>query len=67
MSKNFCLQALKPQKQWDDPGLEPSLRLQRFIHTSLKEHPYSFLPLYPLNGGGYRSRTDDPLRARQVL
>ena len=32
-------------------------------------HLASYLtPLSPgINGGGYRSRTDDPLRARQVL
>ena len=41
-----------------------SLKACRLHHLNLsKELPLNLNPL----GGGYRSRTDDPLRARQML
>jgi hypothetical protein len=43
------------------------------VHLKIEKNLYYYLHICPLAylqicfGGGYRSRTDDPLRARQML
>ena len=53
-------------------GLEPLLRCLIQLHllfTLINSTPLCCSPFFPLRekSGGYRSRTDDPLRARQML
>ena len=59
MSKNLFLSAIAEEK-CDVNGVEPLYCLKQYIF-------YHYYPTFSLKSGGYRSRTDDPLRARQVL
>ena len=77
MSKNFSLEIPEPKFQipkyyCDVYGLEPLTALPvSYILLTLIITPLSWSPLLNSSlrekSGGYRSRTDDPLRARQVL
>jgi hypothetical protein len=45
----------------------PFLRSSNFKRTKQQHTIFQAIFPYPACGGGYRSRTDDPLRARQML
>ena len=65
MSKNFSVPDDCSSRQIAElSGLEPPVGPEPIILLIFQMNEYL---LYPFSCGGYRSRTDDPLRARQML
>ena len=67
MSKNFVQQAYAiSNMQCEHAGVKIA-NLQTLSHTKYFKELSIVCCILPIDSGGYRIRTDDPLRARQVL